>query len=249
MALSGLPYASVPPRRSSSTRTPAAPIATSVSPERQGRPKLSATTTPTVTPRMSRSPSRIARAEPSGSSGSSSTVPAGVLEASTPACGHDQALPVLDDAQGASAGDHADGLRVDRGLPVRRLDDPSLRLGHDLGGDQHHVPVGQSWLGRRDQLGEVVPGRHLGDPGHRPDAEGGGASVRGSVPVRDGAALVAHAARTSSASASASGHRAVASTSVIISGTALQRMPASSTRATEPASTVSTSQPSSSPEP
>lgn len=43
------------------------------------------TTTPTSTPRASRSPSRIVRADASGSSGSNSTVPDGVLEASTPA--------------------------------------------------------------------------------------------------------------------------------------------------------------------
>lgn len=85
VALSGLPCASTPPRRSSSTRTPAAPMATSVSPVRQGLPKVSVITTPTSTPRVSRSPSRMRTAEASGSSGSNSTVPAGVLEASTPA--------------------------------------------------------------------------------------------------------------------------------------------------------------------
>ncbi len=85
VAPSGLPCASVPPRRSSRTRTPAAPIATSVSPSRQGRPKVSVTITPTSTPSASRSPSRMPRAEASESSGSSSTVPGGVLEASTPA--------------------------------------------------------------------------------------------------------------------------------------------------------------------
>lgn len=85
VALSGFPWASVPPRRSSRTRTPAAPIATSVSPVRHGRPKVSVTITPTSTPSDSRSPARIAAAEASGSSGSSRTVPAGVFEASTPA--------------------------------------------------------------------------------------------------------------------------------------------------------------------
>ncbi len=83
--LSGLPWASVAPRRSSRTRTPAEPIATSVSPVRHGRPKVSVTTTPTSTDRVSRTPARIAAAEASGSWGSSSTVPGAVLEASTPA--------------------------------------------------------------------------------------------------------------------------------------------------------------------
>lgn len=85
VALRAFPCASVPPRRSSRTRTPAEPIATSVSPLRQGRPKVSVTTTPTSTERTSRTPARIAAAEASGSSGSSSTVPGAVLEASTPA--------------------------------------------------------------------------------------------------------------------------------------------------------------------
>lgn len=60
-------------------------MATSVRPCRQGRPKVSETITPTRTPSRSRSPRRMRPAEASGSSGSSSTVPGEVLEASTPA--------------------------------------------------------------------------------------------------------------------------------------------------------------------
>jgi hypothetical protein len=60
----------------------------------------------------------------------------------------------------------------------------------------------------------------------------------------------AQGVRTSSASASASrAIRAVASRSDINSGTARHRMPAAPTRSTADASTVSTSQPSRSPEP
>ena len=47
---SGRPSRSVPPRSSRSTATPAAPSATSVWPRRQGRPKVSVTSTPTSTP-------------------------------------------------------------------------------------------------------------------------------------------------------------------------------------------------------
>lgn len=152
--------------------------------------------------------------------------------------GHDQPLPVLHDPQGPAPRHDPYGLGVDRGLPVGRLHDPPLRLGHDLRGDEQHVPVDEPGLGRGDQLGQIVPGRHLGHPGHRPD------------PVPLHRRHLAHTARTSSASASASrAIRAVASVSVIISGTARQRIPAASTSATAAASTVSTSQPSRSPEP
>lgn len=154
-----------------------------------------------------------------------------------PGRGHDQPLPVLDDPQRPAPGHHPDRLGVDRGLPVVRPDDPPLRLGHDLRRDQQHVPVGEPRLGGGDQLGQVVPVPHLGQPGHGPDP----------VTALQGPA---HAPRTSSASRNAS--RAicvVASRSLIISGTARQRIPAASTRSTASASTVSTSQPSSSPEP
>ena len=85
VAVSSLPYPSVRPRRSSRGRTPATPIARSVSPFRHGLPKVSEMTTPTSRPSRSRIPRRIRRAEPSGSSGSSRTVPGAELEASTPA--------------------------------------------------------------------------------------------------------------------------------------------------------------------
>ena len=60
-------------------------MAASAWPIRQGRPIVSVITTATVTPRRSRSPRRIRRAESSGSAGSSATVPGAVLESSTPA--------------------------------------------------------------------------------------------------------------------------------------------------------------------
>lgn len=161
-------------------------------------------------------------------------MPAGVLEASTCGGGHDQALPVLHDAQRAAPGHDPYRLGVDGGLAGVGGEHPALGLGDDLRGDQDDVAVGQRGGGGRDQLGEVVALADLGQPGDGPDLEGG---------------CGAHA-RTSSARASASrAMAAVASRSVIISGTARQRMPAASTSATAPVSALSTSQPSSSPEP
>ncbi len=80
-----LPNASCSPRWSRTGSTPAAPIAVSVWPARHGRPMVSVTTTPTVTPSRPRSALRSRRADSSGSSGSSTTVPGAVLDSSTPA--------------------------------------------------------------------------------------------------------------------------------------------------------------------
>ena len=80
-----LPNVSASPRWSCSGSTPAAPIALSVCPARQGRPIVSVTSTPMVTPARPCSALRIRRADSSGSSGSSTTVPGAVLDSSTPA--------------------------------------------------------------------------------------------------------------------------------------------------------------------
>ena len=71
------PNVSVVPRRSSSTRTPAAPTVMSVSPSRHARPAVSVTSTPRRTPNRACSPARSARADASGPTGRSSTVPSG----------------------------------------------------------------------------------------------------------------------------------------------------------------------------
>lgn len=145
--------------------------------------------------------------------------------------GHHQALLVLDDPEGAAPRHHPYRLRVDRRLAVLGLHDAALGLRDDLGGDEDDIAVRQLRRRPGDQLREIVAGLHLGQPGYGPDAVG-------------------RHTRTSSARASASrAIAAVVSGSVIISGTARQRMPASSTLATDAASTVSTSQPSSRPEP
>ena len=82
---SRLPKVSASPRWSRSGASPAAPMAVSVWPVRHGRPRVSLTITPTVSPRRAPMAARSRRAESSGSSGSSTTVPGAVLELSTPA--------------------------------------------------------------------------------------------------------------------------------------------------------------------
>src|SRR5688572_8585735 len=75
VTVSGLPWLSAWPAKLSTTRRPAAPIAMSVCPSRHARPAVSVTTTPTTRPVRSRSRRRNARAEASGSIGSSTTWP------------------------------------------------------------------------------------------------------------------------------------------------------------------------------
>ena len=82
---SGLPNVSLSPRWSRTGTTPAAPMAASVWPIRQGLPRVSVTITPIRMPRRPASALRSRRADASGSSGSRATVPGGVLELSTPA--------------------------------------------------------------------------------------------------------------------------------------------------------------------
>src|SRR6266550_2480799 len=79
------PWASTMPRASNSAPRPATPIAASVMPSRQGRPIESLMTTPTSTPARSRTASRNAAAERSGSSGISAISSRATLDSSTPA--------------------------------------------------------------------------------------------------------------------------------------------------------------------
>ncbi len=147
---------------------------------------------------------------------------------------HDQPLPVLDDPQRAPARDDPYRLRVYDVLAGVGADDPALRLGDDLRGDQQDVPVPQLRPGRSDEPREVVAGADLRDPGD------GAHLVRGN----GGNGRETH--REASASSSAArAIAAVAARSVIISGTARLAIPAASTAATASASAVSTSQPSS----
>ena len=67
---------------------PAQPMATSVRPRRHVRPNVSDTMTATSTPARARTPSRMRRAERSGSTGSRAAQPSSTLERSTPALAH-----------------------------------------------------------------------------------------------------------------------------------------------------------------
>src|SRR3954454_9302605 len=82
---SSLPYGSTTPISERSAAMPATPIATSTSPCRQGRPKVSVMITATSTPSRSRRPSRSRAADASASSGSRATTSGATLEVSTPA--------------------------------------------------------------------------------------------------------------------------------------------------------------------
>ena len=158
----GLPVASGVPRRSSTTGTPAAPIATSVWPCRHGRPSVSVTTTPTRRRSAPRGRRACAGAEASGSSGSSSTVPSATLLASTPAAAPHDAEPVLDDAGDAAAGWRRVAttrtvsavIACSRSSAARAGPRPSRRSSRD--GEE--VAVLERADRVRDDRGEVVPG-------------------------------------------------------------------------------------------
>ncbi len=122
--------------------------------------------TPTLAPRRARSAFRSWRADPSGSAGSSTTVPAAVLEASTPAAASTSPCLVSAIVVGPR---RATTRTVSASIACSRsaADDPALGLADDLRGDHHDVAVAQPGHRVRDQRAEVVAGRDLGQPGHR----------------------------------------------------------------------------------
>ena len=155
------------------------------------------------------------RAEASGSSGSSTTCPAVTLEASTPAAAITDAEVVRDDRGGAAAGDHPDGLRRDRRVAVVAGDQPALGLADHLAGDQRR----RRRRARSTRRRAAAPTRSVARPctsrdavgrrrpragAHRDQAERGGGHGGGRVVRRS-----------------------------CSRGTARQRMPAASMRATE----------------
>ena len=166
---SRVPNVSGRPRWSSTGSTPAAPIAASVCPARQGRPSVSVTMTPTRAPSRSRRALRSLRAEPSGSSGSSTTVPGGVLELSTPAAASTR--PCLVSTIRVSPR-RATTRTVSASIACSRPDRttrPSALL-TILEVTTTMSPSARSGAGVRDQPGQVGAGLDLGEPGHAGDA-------------------------------------------------------------------------------
>ncbi len=122
-------------------------------------------------------------------------------------------------------GQQLDGLgrhRLEAGLVSHH----ALGLADHLAGHHHHVAVAHVVSGVDQERGQVVSCLDLADPGYGKHLEPGHGATR---------------------SIAARAMAAVATWSVISSGTARHRIPAPSTRATSAASEVSTSQPSSTP--
>ncbi len=151
---------------------PATPMATSVVPCRQARPKESVTITAGAAPKRAASASRIAAADASGSRGSSTTQSSpGVFERSTPALA--QTKPCSVSAMTRSPRRRRTA-RASRRITVHMVVGPldtALRLGDDLLGDDQDVALLQA-AGPLDRVaeerGEVVARPHLR---HRPREE------------------------------------------------------------------------------
>src|SRR6266542_246362 len=154
------------------------------------------------------------------------------------------------DAGGAPARHGSRGLLLQQGvagrLPLgtvgRHLHEPTLDLAHDLAGDDQHVAVGQPRRRGDDERGQVVARPDVTDTGDRPDLQRHPAlpsKTGGKFALRFAPRLMpptSRAVRTISA---------VALSSIIHSGQSTVVTPGTLT----PASTLSTSQPSSTPPP
>ena len=158
-----------------------------------------------------------------------------------PGRGEHQAVVGLHDAGRAAPRHHPDRLRVDRLVPVGP-DDAVLRLAHDLRGDHQDVAVGQVRRGVRDQAGQVVAGRDLGEAGHAGHRQ----AARGGRAAR---AVAGHPRRSRARSRAARAMVAVAARLVMYRGSARTVIPARSGSSTAALSCSSTSQPFSSPGP
>ncbi len=220
---SGLPWASTRPAWSSSTASPAAPIAMSVWPSRQARPAVSVTTTATLRPVRSARAARRRRAEWSGSTGSSTSVPTSTLELSTPAAAMVSPCRVRTIRVGprlATTRTVSDSTASSRSWPATRRPSDLLTT---LLVTTTTSPSSSSTRGRT-RSARSSPGRDLGHPVGRRHRDG-------------------HRTRATAAAAIA----AVASWSVMSSGAAAAASPAPCRRSRSPASALSTSQPSSTP--
>ena len=206
------------------TSSPAAPTARSVWPSRQVRPAVSVTTTATLAPDRLATASRRRRARGVGVLGEQDDVAGPTLEASTPAAAivRPSRLTTID--SGPAAGDHATGLGGDRGGPVAR-DHPALGLADDLAGHADDVAVGEVDHGEQEAR-EVVAAPTSPTPSGDQTVITG--RSRDQIERR----------RRHRGGGLGRGHQ---------QGTARQESPASRDPATSPSSTVSTSQPSSTP--
>ena len=226
-----LPNVSGSPRWSRTGVTPAAPIALSVCPARQGRPIVSVTRTPTLparalVQRLAQPPRGLVRVL-----GQQHHGPRGGVGLVHPGRGQHQAVPGLRDRGRAAPGHHPHRLRLD-GLLPRGGDHPALGLAHDLGGDHEDVAVAQVRDRRRDQRRQVGARGDLRQPGDREHRN------------RRSCTHVSSRARSSAARAIA----VVAGRSRISSGSARTSIPASAgsspRMSTAALSWSSTSQPS-----
>ena len=165
VATSSRPPASSVPFRSTTAATPAHPMATSVTPRRQGRPKVSETMTPTSMPSACCSPARIRRRRAVGVVGQQRRRPFGHVGEVDPGVGADEAVPGLADHEIAAPSQDPGRLPLDQRQLGRRVgvvdgDELPLGLGDDLLGDHHDVPG--------EQLGAVrlhrAPGRRRSAP-------------------------------------------------------------------------------------
>ena len=142
-------------------------------PSRQGRPKVSVTTHGDAYARGARAAgAQIRRALASGSSGSSTTVPARCCEASTPAAAMTSPCRVSTMRVAPRRATTRTVSAVDGVLAVARRPRAALGLADHLAGHDHDVavaepaPSGQarSASAAATQGGEVVAGAHLGQP-------------------------------------------------------------------------------------
>ena len=120
VATSSRPLASGVPRRSTTAATPAQPMATSVTPRRHVRPKVSEMITPTSTPRSCRraGPDTAGRAvRVLGEEGRRAYGHVGEVDASI---GADEPVPGLADDEVTAAAEDADRLLLDQGGLGRR---------------------------------------------------------------------------------------------------------------------------------
>ena len=153
--------ASAVPRRSTTAARPAHPMATSMTPLRQARPKVSETTTATSRPVAAPQPVADAPGRAVGVVGEQGR-PARrpTLERSTPALAQTNPWRVSEIDQVAAPAEDAHRLGLDDAEPVGGVvgidrHHAAFGLGHDLLGDHDHVAVGE-FDARGDEAGEIV---------------------------------------------------------------------------------------------